>query len=143
MTIYTDADWGSCPITWKSATSYVIFKRGSPISWKTKKQHTISRSSAKAELENLYQVQANTTRLFSVNKSAIYIVENPVYFAFTKHIEIDCHFIREKVQYKLIEPQHTASREQIADIFMEPLPKDQFSMDTKFDICILQLERVL
>lgn len=38
------------------------------------------------------------TALYYDSKSALYVVANPVYHERTKHIEVDCHFIREKIQ---------------------------------------------
>nr|GEX77835.1 putative reverse transcriptase, RNA-dependent DNA polymerase, Gag-polypeptide of LTR copia-type [Tanacetum cinerariifolium] len=93
-----------CPITRRSRTGYLLF-RGSPISWKTKKQNVVSRSSAEAE----YKSMASTVRkiiwmlwllkeltinlneptsLFCDNQAARHIANNPVFHERTKHAEM-------------------------------------------------------
>ncbi|KAJ0513614.1 putative RNA-directed DNA polymerase [Helianthus annuus] len=46
---YCDSDWLGCPFTWRSRTGYLLLLGGAPISWKSKKQLVVSRSSAEAE----------------------------------------------------------------------------------------------
>ncbi|XP_072076471.1 secreted RxLR effector protein 161-like [Arachis hypogaea] len=110
---YTDSDWGACKDTRKSITSYYFFLDQTLISWKSKKQTTVSRSSSEAE----YRALANGTcklvwllkllkefkisppvpvDIFCDNKSAIYIASNSVFHERTKHVEIDCHVARNK-----------------------------------------------
>ena len=95
-----------------SLTSFFVALGGSPISWKTKKQGLISRSSAEAE----YRAMATVTNeliwiksflaamgvfhttpmtLFCDNQAALHIFKNPFFYEWTKHIEMDCHFVRE------------------------------------------------
>ena len=111
LTTYCDADWGSCKFSATSLTGYCIFLGSSLVSWKIKKQKTVSKSSAEveyramsgttSELEWLQQLLAYLhvtiplpIPLHCDNKAATYIAENPVFHDKTKHIKIDCHYTR-------------------------------------------------
>ncbi|KAK2982173.1 hypothetical protein RJ640_029076 [Escallonia rubra] len=140
---FYDADWAGCPMTRKSTTGYIIFLGSSPVSWRAKKQIVVSRSSAKAE----YRAMATTTSeiiwlkqllqdlevscttpvsLFCDNRAAIHIAANPVFHERTKHIEIDCHFIRQHIQSQTIATKSISSQDQLADIFTKALGHDRF-----------------
>jgi hypothetical protein len=55
LVVYSDVDWAGCPDTRRSTSGYVVFLSANLVSWSSKRQNTVSRSSADAE----YRVVAN------------------------------------------------------------------------------------
>jgi hypothetical protein len=135
---FSDSDWATCPNTRKSITGYCLFLAKALISWRFKKQSTISRSSFEAEYRALtslaceiywikYLLDDLQIRLitpfctFSDSQSAIQISKNPSFHERTKHIEVDCHFIQIKIQEGLIRLIYIPSHIQLADCFTKAL----------------------
>ncbi|KAM2660342.1 hypothetical protein EV2_022770 [Malus domestica] len=140
---YCDADWAGNAIDRKSTTGYCTFVGGNLVMWKSKKQTVIARSSAEAKYHAIASIACKliwlkgllcdlgvfTTQpmnLFCDNQAAMHIASNLVFHKRTKHIEIDCHYVREQVQSQVIQTYYTRSSDQLADIFTKPLASHQF-----------------
>ena len=80
----------------------------------------------KAVLESLGVAQSSPMSLFCDNKAALHIAANPVFHERTKHIEADCHFVRDGVQDGTIVTQHVKTTEQLADLLTKALGSRQF-----------------
>lgn len=141
---FCDADRGGCPFTRRSTTGFCIFIGANCISQYSRKQPTIAQSSLKAEYRAMTSTIAeltwiiyilrdisipllNTPQLYYDNMSAFYIPVNHVFHARTKHIELDYHFVGEKVVLGLLITKYVTSKQQLADILTKPLTKAVFN----------------
>ena len=131
---YCDADWAGDRNDRKSTTGYCTFIGGNLVTWKSKKQKVVSCSSAEAEyramrkltnelvwikglLKDLSIEITSPITMHCDNQAAIHIASNSVFHERTKHIEVDCHKVREMVIQEVILPCYTRSEDQLADIF--------------------------
>ncbi|KAL8148832.1 hypothetical protein AgCh_005997 [Apium graveolens] len=142
LTGYSDADYAGCRIDRKSTTGTCQFLGNKLVSWFSKKQNSVSTSTAEAKyiaagsccaqiLWMKYQLldyglQVDKIPIFCDNTSAIAITKNPVQHSKTKHIDIKYHFIREYVMNGTVELHFVPSEKQLADIFTKPLDESTF-----------------
>nr|KYP62035.1 Copia protein [Cajanus cajan] len=122
---------------------YCSFVWGNLVTWRSKKQPVVARSSAKAEYIAMAQgicegiwlkrmldeirIPINyTMRILCDNKDTISIAKNPVHHDRTKHMEIDRHFIKEKIDHGIISFDHVPSCRQTAHILTKALPRNTY-----------------
>lgn len=135
---YTDAYWACDIDDIKLIGAYCTYLGQNFIFWSSKKQSVVTRSSIKSEYKALASVSAEITWIQSLfkelhiectslltiwcdNVSAIELAKNLVYHSRTKYIELDIHFIKDKVLAKELEVNYIPSEEQIVDILTKPL----------------------
>ncbi|TYK26804.1 putative mitochondrial protein [Cucumis melo var. makuwa] len=116
---YTDSDWAGSVVDRKSTSSYCTFVWGNLVTWRI--------------LSDLHQGCETPLKLFCDNKSAISIANNPVQHDRTKRVEIDRHFIKERLDSGSICIPYIPSSQQIADVLTKGL------LRPNFDFCVSKL----
>ncbi|XP_022031366.1 uncharacterized mitochondrial protein AtMg00810-like [Helianthus annuus] len=138
LTAFADSDWAKCIDSRRSVTGFCIFLGGSLVSWKSKKQSVVSRSSAEAEYRSMCSATCEVLWLINIlrelkvdvtipvvlkcdSTAALSIAANPVFHDKTKHFEVDLFFLREKIASGQIKTHGIKTEDQLADLFTKGL----------------------
>ena len=139
---YSDTSHAGCPLSGRSTTGYCIYYGGNLISWKSKKQNVVSLSSVETEyraiartaceltwvrrlVQELGDVFTGLMEMYCDNEASMHISKNHIFHERTKHIEVECHYVREKIvgtenEPPSIEPVWVKTTVQVADILTKP-----------------------
>ena len=143
MEAFTDSDYAGSDVDRRSTSRYCTYVWGNLVTWRSKKQNVVARSSAEAEYRSMangvcellwikrvlgeLKLEINLPmKLFCDNKAAISIAQNTVQYDRTKHIEIDRHFIKEKIDAGIICTPYVSTKEQTSDILTKGLFRPTF-----------------
>jgi len=140
---WTDSNWAQDPDDCQSTSRFAFDVGGGVISWSSKKQPTIAMSSVEAKyiasanatkevvwlrmlLQELDLPQTKATIIHADNQGSIALAHNPVSHSRAKHIDIQHHFIRERVERGEVSLNYVSTKEMMADIFTKALPCESF-----------------
>ncbi|GAA0153218.1 transmembrane signal receptor [Lithospermum erythrorhizon] len=143
--VFTDTDWAGSIDDRKSTSGYCTVIWGNLVRWRSKKQNVVARSSGEVKFrsmahevcevvwikrlyEELDMKYDGPIQLYCDNQSAISIAHNPVQHDRTKHVEVDRHFIKEKIENKIIKIEYVHTGQQLADILTKGLSELSFNV---------------
>ncbi|XP_025679063.1 uncharacterized mitochondrial protein AtMg00810-like [Arachis hypogaea] len=143
ITAYSDSDWVGDPDDRKSTSGCCVFLGSNLVSWASKKQTAVAKSSTKAEYRNMTDLVAEliwvknlmselqfpskeASMVYCDNLSAVLLAANPILHSKSKHFEIDLHFVRDHVNSKDIKVSHIPGAMQVADILTKAVSSENF-----------------
>src|SRR5882672_3444670 len=139
---YCDANYAEDAHDCKSTSSYVFMLVGGPISWKSKKQSSVSLSTTEAEYyalgvacqeaawlkqigQELLLPLDDPIHIYSDNTGAVALSDNPVFHNRSKHINIRWHFVRELIRTKVIRTSHIPGVQNGVDFLTKALNRSE------------------
>ena len=143
---FFDVDWASNKNDFTSTGAYIIYLGCSLISWSSKKQHIVARSSIEAEYRSVATTVAKLRWIISSllielgvslptqaviycdNIGAMNLRAKPIFHSHMKHVALDYHFICEQVQSGILLVAYVSSADQLVDALTKPLPRQQFQL---------------
>lgn len=140
---FTDADWAGDSNDYVFTNAYINYLGSTPVSWSSKKQNGVSRSSTEAEYRAVANIVSEirwicsllqelgikvpvTPVIYCDNVGATYLCANPVFHSKMKHIAINYHFVRNLIQLVIVSVTHISIRDQLADALTKPLSRHKF-----------------
>lgn len=144
---FSDADWAGDADDYISTNGYVVYIGNHPVSWSSKKQNTIARSSTEAEYRSVANASSEIKWIASLlqelgirlcqaptiycdNVGATYLCANPVFHSRMKHVALDYHFICQQVRSGSWRVIHVSTKDQLADVMTKPLSRQVFTSIT-------------
>ncbi|KAE8703262.1 Dynamin-related protein 5A [Hibiscus syriacus] len=154
---FADADWGASIDDRRSITGYGVFLGKCLVTWCSKKQKTVSRSTMEAEYKSVADAAADIAWVNALltdlgiqqgrepivwcdKTSTVAMSANPVYHAQSKHVDLDVHFVREKVAAGQLQVSYVPAMHQIADGFTKPLARAAFE-EFRSKVCVYSFEQ--
>ncbi|KAA3481860.1 putative LRR receptor-like serine/threonine-protein kinase [Gossypium australe] len=149
---YSDSSWGSNTDDRKSTSCYCVFLGGNPVSWSSRKQQVVFRSTAEAEYRSLTHVTTEIVWIRSLltelcalvwcdSSAAVAVAGNPIMHSKFKHVELDLFFAREKAAAGAFQVGYVPSQNQIADILTKRYPKDySINLEVSLELSLMNMK---
>ncbi|KAE8692104.1 hypothetical protein F3Y22_tig00110860pilonHSYRG00117 [Hibiscus syriacus] len=145
LNAFSNSDWGGDTDDRRSISGYCVYNGNHLLAWSSKKQHTISRSTAEADYKSLAYVTSEVVwikvvlyemkivlseepKVWCDNINTVAMAVNPILHTKSKHIELYLHFVREKVATHEVQINYVPTSSHVADILTKPLPLVKFDL---------------